>query len=126
MARRTALLAPGIVALMAPVVVHRGVGAAAMRAGLVAVVLATLAALVVAPAASARLTVQVDNDGVEGAPGKALLINGDAADDNVRVVQEDRGTSRRISVLGQGTAGSGCVQIISNPARIRCGTDGVV
>ena len=96
------------------------------RTALITVALATLVALAVPPSASARLSVEIDEDGLEGAPGKSLVIMGDAADETVRLNQEDRGVARRISVRGQGTVGNGCVQVISNPARVRCETEGIV
>jgi Ca2+-binding RTX toxin-like protein len=98
------------------------------RTAFLAVALVALMGLAVPPAASGRLSVRVDEEGLagEGFPGKALLIDGDTGDDTVRLVQEDRGVARRISVLGQGTVGNGCVQVISSPARIRCETDGIV
>src|SRR3712207_1428350 len=89
-------------------------------------VLASLVGLVVAPAASARLSVSIQENAFDDLPGKILLIEGDTANDTVRVRQEDSATARRISVLGQGTVGNGCSQIISSPARIRCETDGIV
>ena len=88
--------------------------------------LIALVALAFPAAASARLSVQIDEDGIPEFPGKTLLVNGDDANDTIRVLQEDSATTRRISVLGQGTVGNGCVQIISSPARMRCTTDGIV
>jgi Ca2+-binding RTX toxin-like protein len=96
------------------------------RTAFLAVALVALIGLAVPSAASGRLSVKVVEDGLDELPGKALLIEGDTADDTVRLVQEDRGVARRISVLGEGTVGNGCVQVISNPARMRCETDGIV
>jgi Ca2+-binding RTX toxin-like protein len=96
------------------------------RTAFLAVALVALMGLAVPPAASGRLSVRVDEDGLAELPGKALLIEGDTADDTVRLIQEDREGARRISVPGQGTVGNGCVQVISNPARMRCETNGIV